>query len=106
VKDPRAKTSLKELVDNELATLKKEPPSKVDIIAEIKYDGERTQIHYRDGVVNLFSRNHKVQNQKFWLLKERLELYFKRQRESAFSPSKWQGIESFILDGEVVYVDA
>jgi len=41
----------------------------VDIIAEIKYDGERTQIHYQNGEVNLFSRNFESQNKKFWLLK-------------------------------------
>ena len=29
----------------------------IDIIVEIKYDGERTQIHYENGKVNLYSRN-------------------------------------------------
>lgn len=52
----------------------------IDLIAEIKYDGERTQIHYENGEVNLFSRNFESQNKKFWLLKERLELHFERQK--------------------------
>ena len=35
---------------------------KPDLICEIKYDGERTQIHYNDGEINLFSRNFDNQN--------------------------------------------
>ena len=50
----------------------------LDLILEVKYDGERTQIHYNNGEVNLFSRNFESQNQKFWLLKERLELHFQK----------------------------
>lgn len=46
----------------------------LDLIAEIKYDGERSQIHYDGKTVNLYSRNFTSQNQKFYLLKERLEL--------------------------------
>ena len=61
----------------------------VDIIAEVKYDGERTQIHYDNGEVNLFSRNFDSQNKKFWLLKERLELFFEKCRSQQFSLFKW-----------------
>lgn len=61
----------------------------VDIIAEVKYDGERTQIHYENGEVNLFSRNFDSQNKKFWLLKERLELFFEKCRSQQFSLFKW-----------------
>ena len=77
----------------------------VDLVAEIKYDGERTQIHYENGEVNLFSRNFDSQNKKFWLLKERLELHFQKQKTQEFQLFKWQNINKFILDGEIVYVN-
>eukprot|EP00356_Strombidium_inclinatum_P015208 CAMPEP_0170481522 /NCGR_PEP_ID=MMETSP0208-20121228/1937_1 /TAXON_ID=197538 /ORGANISM="Strombidium inclinatum, Strain S3" /LENGTH=234 /DNA_ID=CAMNT_0010754243 /DNA_START=654 /DNA_END=1358 /DNA_ORIENTATION=- len=103
--DERHSKTLKELVDAELES-KVPLKTLIDVTAEVKYDGERTQIHYKDGTVNLFSRNHKIQNQKFWLLKDRLELYFKNQSDqAAYSPHRWQGLDSFILDGEVVFAD-
>lgn len=37
-------------------------PDTIDLIAEVKYDGERTQVHYQNGQVNLFSRNFESQN--------------------------------------------
>jgi ATP-dependent DNA ligase len=36
------------------------------LVAEFKYDGERTQIHYSGGKVKLFSRNCDSQKDKFW----------------------------------------
>ena len=77
----------------------------LDIFAEIKYDGERTQIHYENGVVSLFSRNFESQNHKFSLLKQRLELYFNKCSSFDFEVFKWHGVSSFVLDGEIVYVD-
>ena len=61
-------------VDEAFEMLAKSGP--VDIIAEIKYDGERTQVHYSKGKVNLFSRNFESQNDKFWMLREKLEMHF------------------------------
>ena len=76
-----------------------------DLIAEIKYDGERTQIHYNKGEINLFSRNCESQNTKFWLLKQRLELHFEKCRMHDFQVFKMDpSLESFILDGEIVFV--
>lgn len=37
--------------------IKKTDPDKSDLIVEVKYDGERTQIHYENGIINLYSRN-------------------------------------------------
>lgn len=59
-----------------LKTLTKKSETHADLIAEIKYDGERTQIHYQNGKINLFSRNFDSQNKRFWLLKQRLEQHF------------------------------
>ena len=79
---------------------------KVDVIAEVKYDGERTQIHYHNGEVNLYSRNFENQNEKFWYLKNLLEENFKQQQLFQSELFKWKDIDSFILDGEIVFVDA
>jgi len=76
----------------------------IDIIAEVKYDGERTQIHYSGGEVNLFSRNFDSQNKKFWLLRERLHLFFEKCRND-FLLYKWQDVNDFIIDGEIVFVN-
>ena len=69
-----------------------------NLVADFKYDGERTQLHYshqRSGtLLKMFSRACDLQNSKFWhiegLLKERLP------------PST---TSDFIIDGEIVYVD-
>ena len=68
------------------------------LVADFKYDGERTQLHYsnqRSGaLLKMFSRACDSQNRKFWhfegLLKERLP------------PTT---TSDFIIDGEIVYVD-
>ena len=49
-----------------------------DVIADIKYDGERTQVHFSNGQVNLFSRNFESQNEKFWMLREKLQEWFEQ----------------------------
>ena len=77
---------------------------KSDLIVEVKYDGERTQIHFENGKVNLFSRNFDSQNKRFWLLKQRLELFFE-SKVLDFQMNKTK-IDDFILDGEIVYVDS
>lgn len=70
------------------------------IIAEYKYDGERTQIHF-DATsttgVSLFSRNFDKQNEKFWLLVDKLNDYFKGVKDVL-------RIDNLILDGEIVYL--
>ena len=69
--------------------------AKVDtsrLTVEYKYDGERTQLHWHGGELSMFSRNCDTQSHKFWQLKAELEAAFR-------------GKESFIADGEVVFVD-
>lgn len=66
----------------------------VKILAEYKYDGERTQIHFDGQKVNLFSRNFELQNLKYFELHKQLENYFLKVNKK---------IESCILDGEILY---
>ena len=43
--------------------------AKVDrsrLTAEFKYDGERTQLHWHEGELSMFSRNCDTQSLKFW----------------------------------------
>eukprot|EP00347_Sterkiella_histriomuscorum_P002971 403366097 len=68
------------------------------LLAEYKYDGERTQIHFDGEKVMMYSRNFDTQNQKFWRLNELLTTYFIERKRLGL-------IDRCILDGEVVYVD-
>ena len=52
----------------------------------------------------MFSRNFDSQNKKFWLLRERLQLFFEKCNQD-FQLYKWQNVKDFIIDGEIVYVD-
>ena len=65
--------------------------------ADFKYDGERTQMHYHQTAsgtpLKLFSRNFELQNSKFWHIEELLRRQLAKSKHS------------FIVDGEVVYVD-
>ena len=94
----------KEAVSTLQKKKKGEEEKKSDLIVEVKYDGERTQIHFENGKVNLFSRNFDSQNKRFWLLKQRLELFFE-SKVLDFQMNKTK-IDDFILDGEIVYVDS
>jgi DNA ligase 1 len=66
------------------------------VIVEVKYDGERTQIHYKDKKVDMFSRGFEVQNYKYLDLHEEIEKYF---------ANNLTHVEDCILDGEVIYKD-
>lgn len=81
-----------------LKLLKKYIDGEGELVAEYKYDGERTQIHFDGEQVNMFSRNFDTQNRKFWLLQEKLQEYFKHMKELGV-------IENCIIDGEIVYLD-
>ena len=70
------------------------------LIADYKYDGERTQIHYfasvqRQKRMSMFSRNFDRQNSKFW----HFESLFTECTRSNKTPD-------FIIDGELVYLDS
>lgn len=69
--------------------------------ADFKYDGERTQMHYQKvqnlgqarTTIKLFSRNFELQNSKFWHIEDLLQQQLAKSNHS------------FIVDGEIVYVD-
>ena len=70
------------------------------LLADYKYDGERTQIHvFRPqlGVgshnLSMFSRNFDRQNAKFWHFESLLAQHLSRKTKD------------FIIDGELVYLD-
>lgn len=44
-----------------------------NLIAEYKYDGERTQIHWDRAKLSMFSRNCDTQETKFWDLFNQIE---------------------------------
>lgn len=69
---------------------KKEAPSGLNFLHELKYDGYRIQAHVNGGDVNLWTRNGKDWTSKFSLLEKSL---------------KKLKVESVILDGEVVSYD-
>ena len=68
------------------------------LVADFKYDGERTQLHVQRQPAGLslkmFSRAFDLQNSKFW----HLEGLLRKRLESNRS-------HDFIVDGEIVYVD-
>ena len=70
------------------------------LVADFKYDGERTQIHsfrskftQRGHNISLFSRNFDRQDAKFW--------HFK----SLLAQTIGSNARDFIIDGELVYLD-
>lgn len=71
-----------------LAQPSKNPISKIEeeaFLSEFKYDGERVQIHHKDGITKIFSRNSEDITEKY---KDIASLKFQDR--------------SFIIDGEVV----
>ncbi|NGX34632.1 MAG: hypothetical protein K1060chlam1_00985 [Candidatus Anoxychlamydiales bacterium] len=74
-------------ISPELATLTEKYFSDKDWLFEEKFDGIRCIVVSKNGVVNLYSRNHNKLNQKFETLLES----FKKQRS-----------KNFIIDGEIV----
>ena len=79
------------------ADLLKSLSKKVDrakLVADYKYDGERTQIHWDKNKLSMFSRSCDDQKAKFWSLFKQIEELCRKKN-----------LESFIADGEVVYVD-
>ena len=72
-----------------MATLIKDPFDDPNWYFEIKWDGYRTIAVINNGVVNLFSRNHKSYNEKF--------------NEIASSLANLTG--QYVIDGEIVALD-
>ena len=72
------------------------------MVADYKYDGERTQIHFfatevhRLKRMSMFSRNFDRQNRKFW--------HFESLFKECISSRKTTAPD-FIIDGELVYLD-
>lgn len=64
------------------------------VLCEIKYDGERAQIHYEKGKIFSFSRNFELQNEKFQNLIDNLKQHFEAL-----------GIKNCIIDCEIVGFD-
>ncbi len=64
------------------------------LIAEFKYDGERTQLHWDKKTLKMYSRSCDTQEAKFWTL-------FDKVKDFCIS----KNLEQFIADGEVVYTD-
>lgn len=64
------------------------------VLCEIKYDGERAQIHYENGKIFSFSRNFEIKNEKFPNLLENLKKHFEAL-----------GIKNCIIDCEIVGFD-
>jgi bifunctional non-homologous end joining protein LigD len=84
------KAPMPEFVAPQLATLVKEPPTGVEWLHELKFDGYRMLCHLNRGKVRFWSRNGKDWTEKF--------------------PNLAKALKSFpaataILDGEVVVVD-
>ena len=87
--------------ENVLETLGKSV-DRARLVADYKYDGERTQVHLhhsktgfkKRSQIDLFSRNFDRQNSKFWHFKALLERSVDKR-----SPL------DFIIDGEIVYLD-
>jgi bifunctional non-homologous end joining protein LigD len=79
------------LVQAELATLWKDPPTGANWIHEIKYDGYRMLCRVADGAAQMISRNHKDWTANFPAL----------ARAAARLP-----VKTAWLDGEVVALDA
>jgi len=73
------------------------------VFADEKYDGERAQVHFNEGVCKVFSRNGEDSTSK-WpdLTKELSEVVLKYNKNLELNNSK---IKNFILDGEIVAVD-
>ena len=64
------------------------------VLCEIKYDGERAQIHYEDGRIFSFSRNFESQNQKYKNILEKLKNHFIDYR-----------VKNCIIDCEIIGFD-
>ena len=65
-----------------------------NILCEIKYDGERGQIHYQKGKILSFSRNFEPQYEKYKNVLDQLKIHL----ESL-------GIENCIIDSEIIGFD-
>ena len=75
----------------QLATLMKEPPRDEDWVHELKFDGYRMLCHWNAGKVQFWSRNKKDWTEKF---------------PSVAKALKSLKVESVVLDGEIVIMDA
>lgn len=64
------------------------------ILCEIKYDGERAQIHYEKDKIFSFSRNFELQNEKYRNLLDKLKAHLQSQH-----------IENCIIDCEIIGFD-
>lgn len=64
------------------------------VLCEIKYDGERAQIHYSKEQILSFSRNFEIQNEKFKNLLGKLKIHFDSLE-----------IKNCIIDCEIVGYD-
>jgi len=64
------------------------------VLYEIKYDGERAQIHYNEGEISSFSRSFESQNEKYINLLTELKGHLKSS-----------GIKNCIIDCEIVGFD-
>ncbi|CDW85574.1 dna ligase [Stylonychia lemnae] len=95
LKTGRASQDFKESLKLMDKFLEKEGKNK--FLAEFKYDGERTQIHFDGEKVTLYSRNFEMQDKKFQLLKNQLQQYLLERK------SKGE-IDKCILDGEIVCI--
>jgi bifunctional non-homologous end joining protein LigD len=85
------KASFPKFISPQLATLMKEPPQGENWMHELKFDGYRMVCHWNAGKVQFWSRNRKDWTSKF---------------PSVAKALKSLKIETAVLDGEIVIMDA